>query len=110
MTSAPHAEGRQFDPGQVYLAFFSLCVFFSILSFYHLGPASADEIEGQGRGRRPEPSGKLTFVETWQYNSRVEGLHSSIAQLVEHALRKRMVVGSIPTGGLLAELTTNSRQ
>ena len=24
---------------------------------------------------------------------------ASIAQLVEHALRKRMVVGSIPTGG-----------
>ena len=27
---------------------------------------------------------------------------ASLAQLVEHALRKRMVVGSIPTGGLLA--------
>ena len=26
---------------------------------------------------------------------------ASIAQLAEHALRKRMVVGSIPTGGLL---------
>lgn len=26
---------------------------------------------------------------------------ASIAQLVEHALRKRTVVGSIPTGGLL---------
>ena len=25
---------------------------------------------------------------------------ASLAQLVEHALRKRMVVGSIPTGGL----------
>ena len=24
---------------------------------------------------------------------------ASLAQLVEHALRKRMVVGSIPTGG-----------
>ena len=29
---------------------------------------------------------------------------ASIAQLVEHALRKRMVVGSIPTGGLLTIL------
>ena len=29
---------------------------------------------------------------------------ASIAQLVEHALRKRMVVGSIPTGGLLSIL------
>ena len=28
-------------------------------------------------------------------------LQASLAQLVEHALRKRMVVGSIPTGGLL---------
>ena len=26
---------------------------------------------------------------------------ASLAQLVEHALRKRMVVGSIPTGGLI---------
>ena len=26
-------------------------------------------------------------------------LQASLAQLVEHALRKRMVVGSIPTGG-----------
>ena len=25
--------------------------------------------------------------------------HASLAQLAEHALRKRMVVGSIPTGG-----------
>ena len=28
---------------------------------------------------------------------------ASLAQLAEHALRKRMVVGSIPTGGLLAK-------
>ena len=27
---------------------------------------------------------------------------ASLAQLVEHALRKRMVVGSIPTGGFTA--------
>ena len=26
-------------------------------------------------------------------------INASLAQLVEHALRKRMVVGSIPTGG-----------
>ena len=26
-------------------------------------------------------------------------LQASLAQLVEHALRKRMVVGSVPTGG-----------
>jgi hypothetical protein len=30
----------------------------------------------------------------------VSAAAASIAQLVEHALRKRMVVGSIPTGGL----------
>ena len=30
---------------------------------------------------------------------------ASLAQLVEHALRKRMVVGSIPTGGLRAHIT-----
>ncbi len=30
---------------------------------------------------------------------------ASLAQLVEHALRKRMVVGSIPTGGSLLSLT-----
>ena len=29
---------------------------------------------------------------------------ASIAQLVEHALRKRMVVGSIPTGGFFKRL------
>ena len=29
-----------------------------------------------------------------------EAISASLAQLVEHALRKRMVVGSIPTGGL----------
>ena len=29
---------------------------------------------------------------------------ASLAQLVEHALRKRMVVGSIPTGGLQLRL------
>ena len=28
--------------------------------------------------------------------------NASLAQLVEHALRKRMVVGSIPTGGFVA--------
>ena len=28
--------------------------------------------------------------------------HASLAQLAEHALRKRMVVGSIPTGGFYA--------
>ena len=28
-----------------------------------------------------------------------EDCNASLAQLVEHALRKRMVVGSIPTGG-----------
>ena len=28
--------------------------------------------------------------------------YASLAQLAEHALRKRMVVGSIPTGGFLA--------
>ena len=27
---------------------------------------------------------------------------ASLAQLAEHALRKRMVVGSIPTGGFIA--------
>ncbi len=32
---------------------------------------------------------------------RGKGADASLAQLVEHALRKRMVVGSIPTGGLL---------
>ena len=30
---------------------------------------------------------------------------ASLAQLAEHALRKRMVVGSIPTGGFIAALT-----
>ena len=29
---------------------------------------------------------------------------ASLAQLVEHALRKRMVVGSIPTGGFAVML------
>ena len=29
--------------------------------------------------------------------------NASLAQLVEHALRKRMVVGLIPTGGCLAQ-------
>ena len=33
-----------------------------------------------------------------QYNSGSSSV-ASLAQLVEHALRKRMVVGSIPTGG-----------
>ena len=32
----------------------------------------------------------------------VPTLWASIAQLVEHALRKRTVVGSIPTGGFSA--------
>ena len=31
-------------------------------------------------------------------------LEASLAQLAEHALRKRMVVGLIPTGGFLAEV------
>ena len=37
---------------------------------------------------------------------------ASIAQLAEHALRKRTVVGSIPTGGFFAEsrATTTSGQ
>ena len=30
-----------------------------------------------------------------------ENYNASIAQLAEHALRKRMVVGSIPTGGFI---------
>ena len=34
-------------------------------------------------------------------DARRKGPHASLAQLVEHALRKRMVVGSIPTGGYL---------
>ena len=32
-----------------------------------------------------------------------ENYNASIAQLAEHALRKRMVVGSIPTGGSFAK-------
>ena len=32
-------------------------------------------------------------------------ISASLAQLVEHALRKRMIVGSIPTGGSIAALT-----
>ena len=36
----------------------------------------------------------------------VQGLIASIAQLVEHALRKRTVVGSIPTGGSFGLVTT----
>ena len=34
--------------------------------------------------------------------TRKECTFASIAQLAEHALRKRTVVGSIPTGGLFA--------
>jgi hypothetical protein len=30
--------------------------------------------------------------------------NASLAQLAEHALRKRMVVGSIPTGGLVSRM------
>ena len=33
-------------------------------------------------------------------------MKASLAQLVEHALRKRMVVGSIPTGGLVVDRAT----
>ena len=34
---------------------------------------------------------------------------ASIAQLAEHALRKRMVAGSIPTGGLSRSRQTRNR-
>ena len=34
---------------------------------------------------------------------------ASLAQLVEHALRKRRVVGSIPTGGFAVMLATAQR-
>ena len=33
---------------------------------------------------------------------------ASLAQLAEHALRKRMVVGSIPTGGLITARETEA--
>ena len=35
----------------------------------------------------------------WLFSSHKDFSYASLAQLVEHALRKRMVVGSIPTGG-----------
>ena len=37
-----------------------------------------------------------------------EAFIASLAQLVEHALRKRMVVGSIPTGGLVTARKTEA--
>ena len=33
---------------------------------------------------------------------------ASLAQLAEHALRKRMVVGSIPTGGFMMSAATEA--
>ena len=39
------------------------------------------------------------------YAAGLNEFSASLAQLVEHALRKRMVVGSIPTGGFIAALT-----
>ena len=39
------------------------------------------------------------------YAAELNAFNASLAQLVEHVLRKRMVVGSIPTGGSIAALT-----
>ena len=43
--------------------------------------------------QRLRPLGQTVAVVFWAPNA------ASIAQLAEHALRKRTVVGSIPTGG-----------
>ena len=73
----------------------------------------------EGRRRLAGKPGKATLlccISQWirdpfvliqkQSRSRIElCLNASLAQLVEHALRKRMVVGSIPTGGSITALT-----
>ena len=49
-------------------------------------------------------AGHHLFVATTSAPSR----SASLAQLAEHALRKRMVVGSIPTGGLVTARETET--
>ena len=52
MTSAPHAEGRQFDPGQVYFSFYCR----SIMAFAiktHEVPTSIPGAPPQTNGRHP---------------------------------------------------------
>ena len=44
----------------------------------------------------------LKYADQVPSASAKQGASASIAQLAEHALRKRMVVGSIPTGGFFA--------
>ena len=67
-------------------------------------PASASESllpsahTWQGRAQSPP---NTTHCNPQSLELRRTGLSASLAQLVEHALRKRMVVGSIPTGGFI---------
>ena len=52
---------------------------------------------GRGGGAYQCPR---ALLRVWHYCSRgCAAISASLAQLAEHALRKRMVVGSIPTGG-----------
>ena len=84
----------------------------------HCGPATGAQCAAMGpviiRGRSPNITGPYApwvndklfanCTATGHYllaaTNSGELSNASLAQLAEHALRKRMVVGSIPTGGL----------
>ena len=54
----------------------------------------------QENAEQPQVLNKNTFS-TFKSTLGPRAVSASLAQLVEHALRKRMIVGSIPTGGSL---------
>ena len=73
-----------------------------------LGNLREEEGEGGRGGPRPRrlstknPAVPTKSKDTPYLWPPLRSLKASLAQLVEHALRKRMVVGSIPTGGSLS--------
>ena len=61
----------------------------------------------QENAEQPQVLNKNTFS-TFKSTLGPRAVSASLAQLVEHALRKRMVVGSIPTGGLVTARETEA--
>ena len=88
MTSASHAEGRQFDPGLVYICVFSrtsvrhcatcrrqhdACVFALSLQAKSLFRAPGDTLQTHVQGERIGISGVAQWLACWAHNPKVRG-------------------------------------